>query len=93
MNKLDVEMQTRCIYCTREQYAMAVHAISHGEHPCVWCGVTPPVLNTDEYREAYDKVIKGVCPRCDGAIEIRNPTGKCDHLKYPENLDKEVVSE
>ncbi len=27
----------------------------------------------------------GFCPDCGGLIEIRNPTGKCDHLYYPEN--------
>ena len=26
------------------------------------------------------------CPNCGGDTAIRNPTGKCDHLKYPENL-------
>jgi hypothetical protein len=40
-------MQVRCIYCKREQYAPAVYAISHGEHPCVWCGKTPPVFTRD----------------------------------------------
>ena len=25
------------------------------------------------------------CPHCKGSIVIRNPTGKCDHLYYPEN--------
>lgn len=24
------------------------------------------------------------CPDCGGLIDIRNPTGKCDHLYYPE---------
>ena len=24
------------------------------------------------------------CPDCGGDIKIRNPTGHCDHLKYPE---------
>jgi hypothetical protein len=50
----EVEMQTRCTSCGREQYAMAVHSISHGEHPCVWCGVTPKPMNTDEYHKALD---------------------------------------
>lgn len=25
------------------------------------------------------------CDHCEGDLRIRNPTGKCDHLKYPEN--------
>ncbi len=46
----EIAMQTRCIYCKREQYAMAVHSISNSEHPCVWCGKTPPKLT---YKEWY----------------------------------------
>ena len=30
----------------------------------------------------YEK--EGICPDCAGLIKIRNPTGKCDHLYYPE---------
>mgnify|MGYP001597742060 CR=1 FL=1 len=26
------------------------------------------------------------CPNCGGDIAVRNPTGKCDHLYYPENV-------
>jgi hypothetical protein len=26
-----------------------------------------------------------LCPDCGGPIHIRNPSGKCDHLYYPEN--------
>lgn len=28
----------------------------------------------------------GTCPRCGGLIKIRNPTGWCDHLQWPENI-------
>lgn len=28
------------------------------------------------------------CPNCGGDIAIRNPTGRCDHLYYPENVPK-----
>jgi hypothetical protein len=35
--------------------------------------------------------INGICPDCGGRIEIRNPTGHCDHLQYPEF--KEIVDE
>jgi hypothetical protein len=27
------------------------------------------------------------CPHCDQSIEIRNPTGYCDHLNYPDNCE------
>lgn len=53
--KCDVWYQMRCIYCKREQYMLAVAEISHGVHPCVWCGMIPPVFTVDtreEYREA-----------------------------------------
>lgn len=51
----EVAMQPRCIYCKREQYGPAVWDISHGEHPCVWCGKTPPTFETErEWRSAYD---------------------------------------
>lgn len=26
------------------------------------------------------------CPNCGGAIDVRNPSGECDHLYYPENM-------
>lgn len=29
---------------------------------------------------------KELCPNCGGDIAIRNPTGHCDHLYYPENV-------
>jgi hypothetical protein len=35
------------------------------------------------------------CPNCGGDIAIRNPTGNCDHLHYPENvppMDKDSIS-
>ena len=31
-----------------------------------------------------------LCPNCNGLIRIRNPTGKCDHLYYPENVPKDA---
>jgi hypothetical protein len=27
------------------------------------------------------------CKHCGGNLEIRNPTGNCDHLYYPENCE------
>ena len=29
-----------------------------------------------------------LCEYCNEDIEIRNPTGKCDHLYYPDNVNK-----
>jgi len=53
---MSIAMQERCIYCGREQYAPAVWSISHGEHPCVWCGVTPPKMTEKEYAIKLKKV-------------------------------------
>jgi len=30
------------------------------------------------------------CKHCGGSIEIRNPTGKCDHLYWPAYLTNEA---
>jgi len=49
--KEDLAMQTRCVHCLREQYALAVHSISHGEHPCVWCGKHSQKMTEAEYRQ------------------------------------------
>jgi hypothetical protein len=46
----DIAMQVFCTNCGREQYPPLVNAISHGEEPCLYCDVTPPVLTTAEYR-------------------------------------------
>ncbi|KKN57987.1 hypothetical protein LCGC14_0556450 [marine sediment metagenome] len=35
-------------------------------------------------REKYPNQDNRICPDCGGLIRIRNPTGKCDHLYYPE---------
>lgn len=54
-DEIAVEMQSRCVFCLREQYGPAVYAISHGEHPCVWCGVTPAPMTTAEYQRALSR--------------------------------------
>lgn len=48
----DLAMQMRCLHCLREQYMLAVLAVSTGEHPCVWCGVKSHPMTCDEYVEA-----------------------------------------
>jgi hypothetical protein len=46
-------MQPRCVYCKREQQAMAVYAVSHGNAGCAWCWRVPPVYyDIERYREA-----------------------------------------
>jgi hypothetical protein len=61
----EVVMQIRCIYCKSEQYGVAVFAISHSEHACVWCGKTPPIFTSEaEYWEAADPERLGVTETC-----------------------------
>ena len=31
-----------------------------------------------------------ICKHCGGPIEIRNPTGQCDHLYWPDYLTDEA---
>jgi hypothetical protein len=32
----------------------------------------------------------GTCKHCGGSKDVRNPTGNCDHLFWPENLSDEA---
>lgn len=45
----DLAMQTRCLHCNREQYALAVIGVSTGELGCTWCGVKSEPLTRVEY--------------------------------------------
>ena len=38
-----------------------------------------------------NEVKENVCRYCNGLIEIRNPTGNCDHLYFPENVNKNLL--
>lgn len=55
----EIAMQTRCVFCGREQYAMAVSAISKGEHPCVWCGEKSEPMTYEEYYKKLDDLKRG----------------------------------
>ena len=33
-----------------------------------------------------------ICKHCGGQIAIRNPTGRCDHLYWPEMLTDEALT-
>ena len=55
----EVIMQTICIYCKQEQYAISVYPVSHGEMGCAKCGQVPPVFNNlKKYKEELEKPIK-----------------------------------
>lgn len=49
-----IAMQTRCVHCGFEQYGPAVWAISHGNHPCCWCGKKSDEMTEAEY---YSKIV------------------------------------
>ena len=44
-------------------------------------------LDDLKYDGLSDFNTNGLCLHCGGEIAIRNPTGLCDHLYYPENCD------
>ena len=44
-----IAMQEYCVHCGCEQYALAVRDISHGKHPCCWCGEMSEIMTYDEY--------------------------------------------
>jgi hypothetical protein len=49
----EVVLQTRCVFCKREQYALNSLAVSHGNAGCSWCGRVPPIFyDIERYRAA-----------------------------------------
>lgn len=60
----DIAMQTRCLYCLREQYAFNVIPVSYGDAGCTWCGVVSREMTWNEYAKeiaaAYGKAIGNV---------------------------------
>lgn len=44
----------------------------------------------DENMARLDEERAPKCKHCGGEIAIRNPTGKCDHLYWPDNLTDEA---
>lgn len=55
-------MQSRCVSCGREQYALNVYALSHGQSGCSWCGFVPPAYTSmTEYRAAVRATKENDC--------------------------------
>jgi hypothetical protein len=73
----------------------ALHAFDHLETQSMR-GVTQGMVCVPEVEwDAIFRVVPGGsgvpnCKHCGGAIEIRNPTGNCDHIYWPENLTEEA---
>lgn len=36
--------------------------------------------------KAHSQIAEDICLYCKGPKSVRNPTGDCDHLSWPENL-------
>lgn len=46
-----------------------------------------------EFIKLFKETPAGLCIYCGEKIAIRNPTGKCDHLYYPANANKNYKDE
>lgn len=53
-----IAMQTRCIHCGCEQYGPAVWDVSHGKHPCCWCGAMSKEMSIEEYNRKIRELRK-----------------------------------
>jgi len=51
----EVAMQTRCVYCKKEQYALVVYDVSHGKSTCAWCGKFSKEMSYKEYINELNK--------------------------------------
>jgi len=45
----EIAMQTYCVRCGKEQYVPNVWPVSHGLHPCSWCGKMSKKMTEKEY--------------------------------------------
>ena len=48
-------MQTRCIHCKKEQYALAVSGVSRGTLACSWCQEYSYPMSETEYLKELNK--------------------------------------
>lgn len=55
MKNKDIVMQARCVHCNKEQYMMAVYAISMGKEPCMWCDKLSEPMTEEEYYKKLKK--------------------------------------
>lgn len=54
---------------------------------CRVCGYNH-APNCDELKDAAPPQVDSKCMNCGEDTRLRNPTGNCDHLYYPENIPK-----
>ena len=41
-------------------------------------------------RDDFLKTMISICKHCGGSVALRNPSGKCDHLYWPDCLTDEA---
>ena len=46
--------------------------------------------DSGEWPDDWNEDDPAICKHCGGAIEVRNPTGNCDHLYWPDMLTDEA---
>ena len=59
--------------------------MSNNDLRCLKCGGQHHPVEECPTPERKGRMGK-ICKNCGGDTAIRNPTGKCDHLHYPDNL-------
>jgi len=70
----------RCPVCLKEICLRWSQRLPHNT-VAVRCDKCHTVFNIPEDEFAL------ICPHCNYSRKIRNPSGYCDHLKWPENCD------
>lgn len=48
---------------------------------------------TEEKLTQAENTISGICKYCGGDISKANPTGNCNHVYYPENVNRNLIYE
>lgn len=83
----------------KEAIALYKHLIQHPEvqgapiNPgmpmCKLCDKTAEeILNEGDYEGRRHRALAEKCPHCKMDIAIRNPSGFCDHLHYPDYCEE-----
>lgn len=90
--RLESKINPHANYCLKHNYAIC------SDVPCPGCE-SPEKKETPKPCEhgmtttcwvCTKKETPKECPYCGGDIWIRNPTGHCDHLHYPDNVNKSL---
>lgn len=69
-------LQTVCVHCLGEQYALSVYFVSTGEHACAWCGAYSKKMTRQQYRQALRDA--GVEPPAEMTVVLPRPRAAAD---------------